>query len=226
MENPAPPKLKRFPAAKQRLLDRLLERSGEHIERAADARTTGWPGRATDGRKRQTIGPFRQEPNFRDSVNRGARHGLGRASIRGAMTGGAGRGLPWAGCGARGGACEYCRLLEAATGVTFHIEHVRPRSRGGLTAMNNLALSCPGCNLAKAELTIGEDQSGRAQRLFNPRDFEPWVIGWHLHFALDRETGAILARTPVGEATILALRMNSARRMFARRLQVEAGLIA
>ena len=29
-----------------------------------------------------------------------------------------------------GGACEYCRLLQAATGITFHIEHLAPRSRG------------------------------------------------------------------------------------------------
>ena len=39
-----------------------------------------------------------------------------------------------------GGACEYCRLLEAATGVTFHIEHFMPRSRGGQTMMGNLVL--------------------------------------------------------------------------------------
>ena len=125
-----------------------------------------------------------------------------------------------------GGACEYCRLLEAATGVTFHIEHVKPRFQGGRTVMSNLALSCPGCNLAKAEKTTGEDQSGQVWRLFNPREFEPSRLGWHLHFALDQETGAILPRTPVGEATVVALRMNSPRRMFARRLQVKAGLIA
>src|SRR5947208_13534848 len=84
-----------------------------------------------------------------------------------------------------GGACEYCRLLQAATGVTFHIEHVMPRSRGGVTQMSNLALSCPGCNLAKAERTTGEDEDGQTQALFNPRDLEPWQLGWHLHFVLD-----------------------------------------
>jgi 5-methylcytosine-specific restriction endonuclease McrA len=66
-----------------------------------------------------------------------------------------------------GGACEYCRLLQAVAGVTFHIEHIVPRSSGGKTAMNNLALSCPGCNLAKASRTSGEDQSGETQPLFN-----------------------------------------------------------
>jgi 5-methylcytosine-specific restriction endonuclease McrA len=84
-----------------------------------------------------------------------------------------------------GGACEYCRLLEAATGVTFHIEHVLPRSQGGQTVLSNLALSCPGCNLAKADRTTGKDRGGTVQALFNPRHFEPWVLGWHLHFVLD-----------------------------------------
>jgi hypothetical protein len=43
-----------------------------------------------------------------------------------------------------GGACEYCRLLQDASGVTFHIEHVVPSSLGGKTILANLALSCPG----------------------------------------------------------------------------------
>jgi HNH endonuclease len=125
-----------------------------------------------------------------------------------------------------GGACEYCRLLQAATGVTFHIEHILPRSQGGETVMSNLALSCPGCNLAKAERTVGEDQSGRTQPLFNPRDFEPSLLGWHLHFLLDRESGMIVPRTPAGEATVRSLKMNDALRVFARKFQILAGLIA
>src|SRR5438132_12849295 len=105
-----------------------------------------------------------------------------------------------------GGACECCRLLQAATGVTFHIEHVLPRSRGGLTLMSNLALSCPGCNLAKADRIVGQDESGREQRLFNPRMYEPWFLGWHLHFALDdHDSGMILPRPPAGQPTVRAL---------------------
>lgn len=92
--------------------------------------------------------------------------------------------------------------------------------------MGNLALSCPGCNLAKAEKINGTDQSGRVQPLFNPRHYEPWLLGWHLHFVLHDQSGMILARTPVGEATILALEVNADRRVFARRLQIRAGLIA
>ena len=124
-----------------------------------------------------------------------------------------------------GGACEYCRLLQAATGVTFHIEHFVPRSQDGLTVLSNLVLSCPGCNLAKADRTNGEDQSGQSQPLYNPRDYEPSLLGWHLHFILDGDSGTILPRTPTGEATVNRLRINDARRVFARRLQVLVGLI-
>jgi hypothetical protein len=125
-----------------------------------------------------------------------------------------------------GGACEYCRLLELATGVTFHIEHVTPRRRGGRTVLGNLALSCPGCNLAKAGKTTGVDRNRRVQGLFNPRDYEPWLLGWHLHFVLDRESGMIAPRTPTGDATIRALQVNSPQRVFARKLQIRAGLIS
>jgi hypothetical protein len=125
-----------------------------------------------------------------------------------------------------GGACEYCRLLQDPTGVTFHIEHVLPRKAGGETTLNNLALSCPGCNLAKASQLVGTDSSGRECDLFNPRAYEPWLLGWHLHFALERETGRILALTPTGDATIRTLKMNDRTRTFARLLQIVVGLIA
>ncbi|MBW3599795.1 MAG: HNH endonuclease [Planctomycetes bacterium] len=124
-----------------------------------------------------------------------------------------------------GGACEYCRLLEAATGVTFHVEHVVPQSKGGQTVLSNLALSCPGCNLAKGGRTAGEDRNGHRRPLFNPRHYEPWLLGWHLHFELNHETGLIRPRTPIGEATEKSLDMNSVNRVFARRLQIQAGLI-
>jgi hypothetical protein len=125
-----------------------------------------------------------------------------------------------------GGACEYCRLLEAASGVTFHVEHVVPRSQGGATAMANLALGCPGCNLAKGDRTTGHDRRGKVQPLFNPRNFTPSLLGWHLHFILDPDSGMIVPRSDIGEATIETLRMNTANRAFARKLQIQAGLIS
>jgi hypothetical protein len=124
-----------------------------------------------------------------------------------------------------GGACEYCRLLEDASGVTFHIEHVLPRAMGGKTTLSNLALSCPGCNLAKADRLRGSDAAGIRRELFNPRAYEPWLLGWLLHFTLEHETGRVVPVSPIGEATVAALNMNSRRRVFARKLQIAAGLI-
>jgi hypothetical protein len=74
-----------------------------------------------------------------------------------------------------GGACEYCRLLQEAAGVTFHVEHVQPQTLGGQTVLSNLALSCPGCNLSKGSRTTGRDASGMEMPLFNPRLYEPWL---------------------------------------------------
>ena len=124
------------------------------------------------------------------------------------------------------GACEYCRLLQAATGMTFHIEHITPLSKGGAGDMNNLALSCPGCNLAKAGRIVGEDTAGKTQPLFNPRAYTPPLLGWHLHFTLDHMSGLILPRSAIAEATVKTLRINEAVRVFARRLQITAGLIS
>ncbi len=80
--------------------------------------------------------------------------------------------------------------------------------------------------MAKAERTFGIDQDGLSQPLFSPRDYEPWLLGWHLHFALDHESGLIVPRTPVGEATVKTLNMNDTIRVFARKMQTQAGLIA
>ncbi|MFN0019984.1 MAG: HNH endonuclease [Pirellulaceae bacterium] len=110
--------------------------------------------------------------------------------------------------------------------MTFHLEHVVPRSRGGKSTLGNLALSCPGCNLAKSERVSGNDDHGEIQPLFSPRDFQPWLLGWHLHFELDLEQGIIVPRSAIGEATINTLRMNDALRVFALKLQIRAGLIA
>jgi hypothetical protein len=58
------------------------------------------------------------------------------------------------------------------------------------------------------------------------RQLVPSLLGWHLHFTLDHDSGLILPRDPAGEATVTALRMNDPLRVFARKLQIGAGLIA
>lgn len=50
-----------------------------------------------------------------------------------------------------GNHCWYCGIeLE---GISSHIDHVKPKSRGGTNEITNLALSCPFCNYAKKDLT-------------------------------------------------------------------------
>ena len=124
-----------------------------------------------------------------------------------------------------GGACEYCRLLQAPTGVTFHIDHIYPRSLGGRTLLSNLALSCPACNLLKGDQTTAPDSRGQLQPLFNPRLYEQSPLGWHFHFLLDHASGIIAAKTSIAEATITALNMNDPDAIIARQFQIRAGVL-
>jgi 5-methylcytosine-specific restriction endonuclease McrA len=45
--------------------------------------------------------------------------------------------------------CEYCRSQAQFSPDPFSIEHIMPRSVGGLSNSANLALSCQGCNNRK-----------------------------------------------------------------------------
>jgi hypothetical protein len=87
--------------------------------------------------------------------------------------------------------------------MTFHIEHVRPKQHGGDTCEQNLALSCPNCNLHKGPNLTGIDpDSGEVSRLFHPR-----MDVWDDHFRKDLG-GLILGRSAVGRTTIWLLQIN------------------
>jgi 5-methylcytosine-specific restriction endonuclease McrA len=45
------------------------------------------------------------------------------------------------------GRCEYCHLLTRGQVATFPIDQVLPRSSGGETILDNLALACPHWNV-------------------------------------------------------------------------------
>src|ERR1700729_1021997 len=67
------------------------------------------------------------------------------------------------------GRCQYCRMHESLQGATFHIEHIIPRCKGGLSNLENLTLACPGCNLRKASKVAAVDPgTGKEARLFHP----------------------------------------------------------
>ena len=65
--------------------------------------------------------------------------------------------------------CEYCLSPTAYSTQPFEVDHIIPRSKGGHTGADNLALSC-GCNGYKGKRTRASDpQTGHAVPLFNPR---------------------------------------------------------
>ena len=109
-------------------------------------------------------------------------------------------------------------MHQSLQGATFHIEHVIPRSRGGLSRFDNLAWACPSCNLAKADRVEGLDnETGVLVPLFNPR-----LDNWRDHFQWDRYE--ITARTAVGRVTLLLLDLNRPRRVLIRRAEELFGL--
>jgi hypothetical protein len=104
-------------------------------------------------------------------------------------------------------------MHQALQGATFHLEHVRPRSRGGETVAENLAWACPNCNLHKSDRTEAPDpESGDHVPLFNPRQDR-----WSDHFGWDGFR--IAALTPVGRATIDLLDLNHERRLRIRQAE-------
>jgi hypothetical protein len=114
--------------------------------------------------------------------------------------------------------CEYCRMHQALQGASFHVEHIQPRSRGGVTVVENLAWSCPSCNLHKSDRTEALDpESGALVPLFDPRS-----DGWTDHFAFVHHQ--IVGRTATGRATAHLLDLNHPRRVLIRQAEALFGL--
>ena len=102
-------------------------------------------------------------------------------------------------------------MHQSLQGATFHIDHVLPRSAGGSDSIDNLALSCPSCNLGKSNrTTVRDEQTNREVPLFNPR-----TDRWADHFAWD-DAWRLVGLTPIGRATVAALDLNHPRRVMIR----------
>ncbi|QDU24077.1 HNH endonuclease [Urbifossiella limnaea] len=120
-----------------------------------------------------------------------------------------------------GDRCEYCRLPTRGQVATFPVDHVRPRTAGGTDDPNNLALACPRCNGHKWAATDATDpDTGAVAPLFNPR-----ADVWADHFAWSAAApGQLVARTPIGRATVARLRMNDPTVVALRVLLADIGL--
>jgi hypothetical protein len=98
--------------------------------------------------------------------------------------------------------CEFCRLPQTASIMTFHVEHIVSRKHEGQTALENLALSCPTCNWHKgSDLTGLDPDSGQVCRLCHPR-----ANHWEDHF--QKEPPEVIGLTAVGRTTVWLLNMN------------------
>ncbi len=117
------------------------------------------------------------------------------------------------------GCCEYCRSQVRFALQSFSVEHILPKSAGGDSDLENLALACQGCNNHKYTRTLARDPvSGATVRLHHPRR-EPWSA----HFAWNEDFTLIIGLSPTGRATVEALQLNRAPVVNLRRLLYQAG---
>jgi hypothetical protein len=101
------------------------------------------------------------------------------------------------------------RHLPPSQGATFHLEHIIPRSRGGLTQLDNLAWACPSGNLHKSNrIDIMEPNTGVLVPFFHPR-----ADIWDAHFHWEGYHIVCVGHTPIGRATVAALELNHSRRL-------------
>ena len=102
------------------------------------------------------------------------------------------------------GLCEYCHSCAEYTGHDFTVDRILPESRCGTTTFDNPYWCCFWCNNFKQARTkaLGV-RSCRFVPLFNLR-----TEVWSDHFRWSRDETRVVGRSPVGRATIEALRLS------------------
>jgi hypothetical protein len=120
--------------------------------------------------------------------------------------------------------CEYCHSSEDASAARFEIDHIQPRSLGGLDQFDNLALACQRCNSYRYNFTKGIDPKSLVSvLLFNPR-----LDQWNDHFIWKNGGLIIQGKTSIGRATCDRLDFNDDKHndsaiVTARRLWIRGG---
>lgn len=100
--------------------------------------------------------------------------------------------------------CEYCYSQVNFATQSFSVERIVPRYKSGETTLENLALSCQGCNNHKHTKTEGLDPTTQQiVPLFHPRQ-----QSWQEHFAWNDDYTLVVGLTPTGRATVKELRLN------------------
>ena len=113
-----------------------------------------------------------------------------------------------------GGYCEYCFCPDCFSPQPFSVDHIFPKSRGGQTVLENLALICQGCNNHKYDKVEAFDpELQRYASLYNPRQQV-----WGEHFAWSADSQQVLGISPTGRVTVEALELNRDRVVNLRRV--------
>ena len=115
--------------------------------------------------------------------------------------------------------CGYCLTSARVTGTPMEVDHIIHESLGGASTRENLWLACSMCNDHKGSRIAAPDaHTGEVVRLFDPRRQR-----WLDHFDWSADGSLIVGKTPIGRATVAALRMNRVELVEARRAWVLAG---
>lgn len=118
------------------------------------------------------------------------------------------------------GCCEYCHCPAAFSPQPFVMEHIIPKSKGGTSTLDNLALACQGCNGAKyTKVEAWDDATQKMIPLFNPR-----VHNWQEHFRWSEDAETLESFSQIGFVTIETLKLNRQEVINLRRLLHQAGL--
>lgn len=52
--------------------------------------------------------------------------------------------------------CVYCGATAESSGSHLHLDHLRPRSKGGEDTVTNLVTACRRCNCARQDMTVAQ----------------------------------------------------------------------
>lgn len=118
------------------------------------------------------------------------------------------------------GCCEYCHSQQAFSSDDFAVEHIVPKSAGGGDDLENLALSCQGCNNRKyVAVSAADPVSGEVVPIYNPRQHS-----WAEHFLWSTDHSLMIGISPIGRATVVRLELNRPNVVNLRRVLAAAGL--
>src|SRR5262249_16951618 len=113
--------------------------------------------------------------------------------------------------------CEYCLIHQDASIYSHEVDHIIALKHGGQTQADNLAVACLPCNRSKgSDLTTFDLLSNALVPLFSPRQHI-----WSEHCIL--EDPIIVGLTPIGQATVVLLKLNAPTRLLHRWVLIAQG---